>query len=188
MLGSKKNLSPAPLTTPTTRVHPAADMQSDLGLFGALRVKRAERAAKTDAAAKHARRAVEISADVAGAQLELDATILKSALVARAAPVVGSILTELVARAGQVTLQLGAVQGEGMFRTIELRQALYDEIERRRAAGQLNDEEAEGARGWASVLAQKLCGQLEKSGEAAFAAVDGHVARATDHVRNSKLG
>src|SRR5256885_1435270 len=83
-------------------VRPAADMRSGLGLFGHLRVKQAERSARADAAVAHTRRAVEISADVAGTQLELDATILKAALVARAAPLLGSILAELVARSGQI--------------------------------------------------------------------------------------
>lgn len=163
-------------------------MRSGLGLFGDYRVKQAERSAKTDAAVSHACRAVEISADVASTQLELDATILKSTLVARAAPVVGSILAELVARAGQVTLHVSALTTEGMFQAIGMRRAVSDEIDRRRAAGELTDEEAAGARAYVHLQAQRNCARLDKNSEAALDALDGHVARATDHVRNSRLG
>jgi hypothetical protein len=188
MLGIKKGEILAPLTSGKTQVQPAADMRSDLGLFGDFRVKRAERNAKADAAVTHVRRAITISADVAGTQLELDATILKSALVARAAPVVGSILAELVARAGHVTMHVSALQNEGMFQAIGMRHAVYEEIERRRVAGQLSDEEVAGARAYVDLQTQRNCARLDKNSEAALDALDGHVARATDHVRNSKLG
>lgn len=191
MLGIKKgqvSASPALTANARTQVRPAEEMRSGLGLLGAYRVKRAEREAKADAAAKHVRRAVEISADVAGTQLELDATILKSALVARAAPVVGSILAELIARAGQVTAHVSALQNEGMFQEIGMRHAFCEEIERRRRAGQLTDEEAAEAREYVAYKAQRNFARLDKNAEAALDAIDGHVARATDHIRNSKLG
>jgi hypothetical protein len=188
MIGTKKSEIRAPIDNAKTQVQPASDMRSDLGLFGDYRVKRAERNAKTDAAVSHVRRAVEIGADVASTQLELDATILKSALVARAAPVVGSILAELIARAGQVTLHVSALTTEGMFQAIAMRRAVSDEIKRRQAAGELTDEEAAGARAYVDLQTQRNCARLDKNSEAALDAIDGHVARATDHVRNSKLG
>ncbi len=188
MLGTKKTQILASTTNAKTQVRPAADMRSDLGLFGGYRVKVAERKAKADAAVNHVRRAVEISADVANMQLELDATVLKSALVTSCAPILGSILAELVTRAGQVTQQISAQTSEGMFQTIGMRRAFCDEIERRQAAGQLTDEEAVGARAYVDLQTQRNCARLDKNSEAALDAIDAHVARATDHVRNSKLG
>jgi hypothetical protein len=65
---------------------------------------------------------------------------------------------------------------------------MLEEIERRRIAGQLTEEEAEGARDYVDLQARRNCARLDKNAEAALDAIDGHVARATDHVRNSKLG
>jgi hypothetical protein len=187
MLFEKKSL-PQRLPEATTHVRRADDMRNGLGLIGDWRVSRAERKAKADATTKLTVRAVETSLDIACAQLEVDATILKSGLIARAAPILGGIAAELVSRSGQVNVQLESLQNEGMLQEIGLRNEFFQQIEKRRVAGQLTDDEAADARAFVEASSVRGCTRLAKNTERALDALDQHVSRATDHIRNSKLG
>jgi hypothetical protein len=188
MLSTKKTTMPTQAVAPVTQVRPASDMRHNLGLFNEWKVTRAERAAKADAAVTHVRRAVEISLDVAQTQLEIDATNLKCALVARAVPVLGAIEVELQSRSKQVANQLTALQLEGMLDEIELRHAYAEKIDQMQAAGLLTAEEAADARAFVEGAAASNCARLAKNTQQAHDALDSHVSRATDHIRTSQMG
>lgn len=188
MLSTRRPSAPAPVAAPVTQVRPASDMRENLGLLAKWKVVRAERDAKADAAVTLTREAVNTSLDVARTQLQIDATELKCALVARAVPVLGAIAVELQSRSKQVADQLTALELDGMLDQVEIRHAYAQKINCMLTAGALSPEEAEDARAYIAAAAARNCARLAQSTQHAHDALDSHVDRATDHIRNSKMG
>jgi hypothetical protein len=164
------------------------ELRSGLGLVRNFRVTHAERRAKEEATKILSRQAVTASLDIASAEIEVETTTMKTALLARAVPVLGAITSELIARSGAVNHALTALMNDGMLREIDGRREFSKEIERRRLAGSLTDEEATEAGAFIQAAAARNCGRLERNTDRALDALDAHVCRTTDHIRNTKLG
>lgn len=165
---------------PQTQVRPAADMRTGLGLVHGWQLSHAERKAKKEAAITLAQRAMENSLDVATFELDIQATQLKAALLAQSAPTMGAILSELVSRSAQVTMQIGAVQGQGIFHETTMRADFLKEVQKRRAAGQLTDDEAAELCMFFETQMQQGLARLNRNAQRAQDALESYVARATE--------
>jgi len=168
---------------------PVDDLRKDLGLVGTFKVNRVERKAKTGAAEHLVRRTVAIACDVAEAQMEVDATNMKTALMARAVPVLGGLLDELVVRTGHVRLGFQASEHAGIVAEIESRYHAQGDYEHLHAIGHMSESELVESKAFIAQRTTDGCMRLVRDVDRAHEALDAHLGRVVDHVKEiSKKG
>ena len=121
-----------------TDVAAPSDLRKGLGVIGNWQVASAERAAKARAATNLAVAATEASEDVGRQAIEIKASEIKSALIARAVPALAAVQTELLGRLGQAMSLMTATHAEGFKEQLTLRHELLAEMDVLAAKGMLN--------------------------------------------------
>jgi hypothetical protein len=180
----ERKLATQPVATTQVRSDPANSLRSGLGMLTTWKVNRIEQKAKAEAAGHLVQRTIEVSLDVAETQLEADATNMKTALTARAVPIMGALMEEVTVRAGQVRLGLQNAEKHGMENQIEFRHQAQSEMAVLHERGFLTADELAEVQVYVAGMATKGISRLSHDMNRVHEALNAHLDRVVDHVKS----
>jgi hypothetical protein len=170
----------------TLNVEAHNPMQQKLGPLGRLGLYGATQKARADAAIQIERETVAATVDVVSTAIGHQRTLLKLALINKAAKQIGALGAELTSRADTVHQHLTDVRAASFFGHLGQRKALREEARRCAAAGEIDPEELTEV---IAAIDAMVAEDDERSSQNTLRvknAFDMVVAKATDHFQSSK--
>ncbi len=182
IIDRKTTLMPAPSVPAPNR--PISNLRSDLGLLATWKVNSIERRAKAAAVGELAQIAVAAALDIEKAQIEAHTTTIKTALMARAVPIMGALMEEVTVRGGQVRLGFQTAEKQGLKYQIEFRHQAQAEMAELHARGCLSDDELEEVQQYLAKMTAAGVARQSHDMERIHEALGHHMDRVVDHVKN----